>query len=208
MDIENTIYIHEGHTKNSLIQMINNSNIEIFQPYLHTKEKILTLLTNYLNNCNHELEFYSPLYPFSNKKEFINYLGESPLSCSGADKRRINDIAKNIIVFCKSGYNFDKSKYKDFDQVYDDCLKIKEHGDIFSVRTAISLFNIVIKEQGGDPLEPKISPLIHNKLQLKNTFKKNCIPKFQIKHGKFIIRFDSDEEEGDIKEVMPCDMKL
>ena len=200
MDIENEIYIHEGHTKNNLIGFINNSNMDIYQPYLHTKDKLCVLITNYLNKCNHEINFYSPTFPFSTKKDFINFLGENPNTCSGADKRRINDIARNIIQFCKSGY--------DFDDVYDDCLKIKEHGDIFSVRTAITIFNIVIKEQGGDPIEPKISPLIHNKLQLKNTFKKNCIPQFQVKHGKFRITFDSDEDlPGDIKDIIPCDMK-
>jgi len=208
MDIQNEIYIHEGHTKNNLIGFINNSNMDIYQPYLHTKDKLCVLITNYLNKCNHEINFYSPTFPFSTKKDFINFLGENPNTCSGADKRRINDIARNIIQFCKSGYDFNKSKYNDFDDVYDDCLKIKEHGDIFSVRTAITIFNIVIKEQGGDPIEPKISPLIHNKLQLKNTFKRNCIPQFQVKHGKFRITFDSDEDmPGDIKDIIPCDMK-
>ncbi len=210
MDItKNEIYIHEGHTKLNMIDMINNSNMDIFQPYLHSKEKLLTLLSSYLSNDNNpDIQFYSVKYPFKNKEDFIKYLGENPVKLTCAERRQINDTAKHIIAWCKSGYDYDKSKYNDFDEVYDDCLKIKEHGDIFSVRTAITLFNIVIKEQGGDPIQPKISTLIHNKLQLKNHFKKNCIPQFHIKHGKFIIRFDSDEEEGDIKDFMPCNMKL
>jgi len=184
------IHIHEGHTKCGLIDIINNSNIDILQPYLHTKEKLLTLLSVFLKECNYDLQFYSS-YPFKNKDEFIIYLGQNPCKLSGADKRRISDIAKQVIVFCKSGYNFEKCIYNNIEDVYNDCLKIKEYGDIFCVRTAVSLFNIVLEQEGRDKIELKMSALTHNRLQLKNTYKKNCVPTLQVKYGKFLVVFDT-----------------
>ena len=209
MDItKNHIYIHEGHTKLNMIDMINNSNMDIFQPYLHSKEKLLTLLSSYLSNDNNpDIEFYSIKYPFKTKEDFIKYLGENPVKLTCAEKRQINDTAKNIISYCKSGYDLDKTKYNDFNEIYEDCIKIKEHGDIFCVRTAIALFNIALKQQDKPEISVKMNDITHNKIQLKNTFKKNCIPTFKITHGKFVIHFDDNEDTGgDIKDIMPCNM--
>ena len=209
MDItKNEIYIHEGHTKLNMIDMINNSNMDIFQPYLHSKEKLLTLLSSYLSNDNNpDIQFYSVKYPFKNKEDFIKYLGENPVKLTCAERRQINDTAKHIIAWCKSGYDYDKSKYNEYNEVYEDCLKIKEYGDIFCVRTAVALFNITLKSQDKPEIEVVMNDITHNKLQLKNTFKKNCIPSFKITHGKYIIHFDDNEDTvGDIKDIMPCNM--
>jgi|9_EtaG_2_1085328.scaffolds.fasta_scaffold00298_21 hypothetical protein len=197
-----TIYIHDGHTKCNIIDIITNSNIDILQPYLYSKEKLLNTLSIFLKECNYELNFYGN-HPFSNKEEFILYLGENPSKISGADKRRITDTAKQIIQFCKSGYDFNKSVYNNLDDIYTDCLKIKEYGDIFCVRTAINLFNIVLECEGQELLILKMSKYTHNKLQLKNTYKKKCIPSLQIKKGKFIIDLGSNNNDTTLNEFMP-----
>lgn len=184
-----TIYIDNSHTKCFLAEMVQNSNMDIYQPYLFTKEKLMMMINNYLLTCNHELTFYDNSYPFTNKEELIRFLGEPPLKLNTSDKRKINQVAKSIIAFCKSGYDFKKTKFNSFDEVRNACEKIKEYGDIFCVRTAISLFNLTVDNQ-DDKIIPKLSPLIHNKLQLKNHYKTNCIPTLQVKKGKFLVVFD------------------
>ena len=69
-----------------------------------------------------------------------------------------------------------------------ECLKIQEYGDIFCVRTAITLFNITLETDKQIPCN--ISDIIHNKLQMKNAYRKNCTPSLQIKHGAFKVVFD------------------
>lgn len=183
-----SIDIHPSHTKHSLCRIIQNSNMDIFQPYMLNKEKILNVLESYLLTTDHELKFFDPTLPFQNKKDFIIFLGEAPNKLSSAEKRLISDNAKQIIMFCKSGYDFSKTKYETFLEVHNECLKIKEYGDIFCVRTAINLFNITLPPE--EQIQCKISPLLHNQLQIKNAYKKNCVPKLQVKQGKFIVEFD------------------
>ncbi len=187
--MDKEIYIDDSHTKCFLAQMIQNSNMDIYQPYLYTKEKLLCMIKNYILTCNHELTFYDNTYPFTNKQELILFLGEPPYKLTTSERRQINQVAKSIISFCKSGYNFNKSKFNSFDDVRNACEKIKDHGDIFCVRTALSLFNLTIDKQ-EDKIVPKLSPMIHNKLQLKNHYRNNCIPTLQIKRGTFLVVFD------------------
>tara|TARA_R110000868_G_scaffold379175_3_gene644938 strand:- start:11561 stop:12133 length:573 start_codon:yes stop_codon:yes gene_type:complete len=182
------IDIHPQHTKHMLCKIIQNSNMDIFQPYLLCKEKVLSQLSGYLINSNHELQFFDTTFPFNNKKEFILYLGKSPNLLTSGEKRMISDKAKTVIQFCKSGYDFNKSKFQSMDEVYTQCLKIQEYGDIFCVRTAISLFNLTLDPDKQIPCN--MSSIIHNKLQIKNAYKKNCTPSLQVKHGKFLVIFD------------------
>ena len=182
------IDIHPQHTKHMLCKIIQNSNMDIYQPYTLCKDKVISLLSTYLKNTNHELQFFDTTFPFNNKKVFILYLGKSPNLLTSGEKKMITDNAKKIIQFCKSGYDFNKTSFNSMDEVYNQCLKIQEYGDIFCVRTAITLFNITLETDKQIPCN--ISDIIHNKLQMKNAYRKNCTPSLQIKHGAFKIEFD------------------
>ena len=188
MELIPEIFISENHTKTNLAQIIQQSNIDILQPYALTKTKLLQRLSVFLCKCEYEIKFYDPSYPFCNKEEFIIYLGDNPQKLNATEKRLVQAVARKIIAFCKSGYDFNKSTYNEIEEVYQDCLKIKEHGDIFCVRNAITLFNIT--RDNNNQLECKVSGIIHNKLQLKNQYKKNCVPSLQVKHGNFKVPFD------------------
>lgn len=182
------IDIHPQHTKHMLCKIIQNSNMDIYQPYVLCKQKVLSILSGYLLNCDHELQFFDTTFPFNNKKEFILYLGRSPNLLTSGEKRMISDKAKSIIQFCKSGYDFNKTSFNSMDEVYTQCLKIQEYGDIFCVRTAISLFNLTLDPDKQIPCN--MSSVIHNKLQIKNAYKKNCTPSLQVKYGSFKVVFD------------------
>ena len=172
----NNIYVDNNHSKCSLLDIIKHSNIDIHQPYLYVKDSLIEILISYLMNNEHEIAFYDPHYPFSNKEEFIQWLGRAPEKLSGADKQKINIVAKEIILFCKSGYDFNKSKYNTYEEVEEAVLKIKDFGTISYVRTAVKLFNLTRD--------------VHNQIMLKKHYKEKCVPVLQVKYGKFKIDFD------------------
>jgi len=104
------IDIHPHHTKGNLCKYIQASNMDIFQPYQLIKDKLVSELITYIKNKNHIIQFYDNSLPFSDLKEFILFLGKSPHQYTSAEKRLITDKAKLIIQFCKSGFDFNKSR--------------------------------------------------------------------------------------------------
>ncbi len=182
------IDIHPHHTKGNLVKYIQSSNMDIFQPYNLCKDRLVNDIVDYIKNKNHIITFYDNNFPFVNLKEFILFLGKSPHQYSSAEKRQISDIAKLIIQFCKSGYDFNKSRYESMKEVEDDCIKISPFGDLHCVRTAVSLFNIT--RGPSEQIKCKVSNSINNKIQMKNAYKKNCVPSLQVKKGKWLIVFD------------------
>ena len=182
------VFISDNHTKNYLCSIIAHSNIDILQPYILNKQKLMYTLSKFLSDETYNIQFYDPTFPFKTKKELILFLGENPIKITPSERRMIQDIARRIISFCKSGYDYNKSTYMNIDEVEEDCIKIHTYGDIFCVRNAVALFNIT--QDKDNQIECKVSSLIHNQLQLKNQWKKMCVPSLQIKHGKFLVVFD------------------
>ena len=182
------VFISDNHTKNYLCSIIAHSNIDILQPYILNKQKLMYSLSKFLSQQTYDIQFYDPTFPFHNKEELILFLGQSPIKITPGERRMIQDIARKIISFCKSGYDYNKSPYDNLDEVKDDCIKIQNYGDIFCVRNAVTLFNIT--QDKDNQLECKVSSLIHNQLQLKNQWKKMCVPTLQVKYGKFSVIFD------------------
>ena len=154
------VFISDNHTKNYLCSIIAHSNIDILQPYILNKQKLMYSLSKFLSEETYDISFYDPTFPFHNKDELIEFLGIDPV----------------------------KSTYNNLDEVHEDCIKIQHYGDIFCVRNAIALFNIT--QDKDNQLECKVSSLIHNQLQLKNQWKKMCVPTLQVKYGKFFVVFD------------------
>lgn len=189
MDDIDYVFIDPWHTKTRIQYIIQHSNIDIFAPYKHNKEKLMDSLTEYLSVNKHEICFYDPSIPMKNRKDLIIYLGRAPDKLTEGEKNTIAKNAKDIIQFCKSGFDFNKSHFKTIDEVKQECIKIKNHGDIFCVRTAIKLFNVCLEPK--DHIKCHLSTKIHNELQLKNIYKNKCIPSLQVKHGKFLIEFDT-----------------
>jgi len=187
MDTELNIFVDPNHSKCSLLDIIKHSNMDIHQPYLYVKESLIEILVSYLIHNTHEISFYDPHYPFSNRQEFIEWLGRAPEKLSGADKQNINIVAKEIILYCKCGYDFSKSKYKTYEEVEEAVLKIKEYGTISYVRTAVKLFNLT--RDVHNQIECKVPLYIHNQIMLKKHYKDKCVPVLQVKYGKFKIDF-------------------
>ena len=187
MNNPDNIFIDLNHSKQNILEIIKHSNMDIAQPYLYTKESLFEVLVSYISSCNHEISFYDPQYPFSNKEEFIEWLGRAPEKLSCADKMKIHNIAKEIILYCKSGYDLNKTKYNNYDEVYEDILKIKDYGTISYVRTAVKLFNLT--RDVNTQIDCKVPYFIHNQLMLKKRYKDKCVPVLQVKYGKFKIDF-------------------
>ena len=181
------VYIDHQHSKASILDIIKHSNIDISQPYSYLKENLLELLVSYLHNTDHEITFYDPHFPFNNRKEFIEWLGRAPDKISGADKYKINQIAKEIILFCKCGFDFKKTKFNTYEEIEENCMKIKDYGSISYVRTAIKLFNLT--RDVHNQIECVIPIFIHNQIMLKKHYKDKCVPVLQVKRGTFKIDF-------------------
>ena len=181
------IFIDPSHSKQTLLAIIKQSNLSITQPYLLTKEQLFEAITDEIKYGDYELEFYNPTLPFKDKDEFILFLGQTKEKLSYYETQQISFIAKNIISFVKSGYDYDKTTYNNYEEIESDAMKIKEYGDIFSVRSAIKYFNLT--RDSNNQLECKISPMIQSQIQLKNMWKNKCIPTYRKKTGKFVIDF-------------------
>tara|TARA_R100001463_G_scaffold16154_3_gene41982 strand:- start:753 stop:1319 length:567 start_codon:yes stop_codon:yes gene_type:complete len=187
MNNDDFIFIDPTHSKQTILGIIKQSNINISQPYILTKDNLFEALKIELAHMNYNLEFYNPTFPFKNKEEFIIFLGQSKEKLSYYETQQISFIAKQIISFVKSGYDYSKSPFKEYDEVERAVLKIKEYGDIFCVRTAVKYFNLT--RDYDKQIECKVSPFISSQIQLKNLWKKNSVPTLQIKTGKFKIDF-------------------
>tara|TARA_R100000655_G_scaffold23725_1_gene47733 strand:- start:1560 stop:2117 length:558 start_codon:yes stop_codon:yes gene_type:complete len=181
------VFIDPQHSKCEILDIIKHSNMDITQPYLYTKDSLFELLISYLMNSKCDITFYNPQYPFNDKKEFIEWLGKAPVKLSCADKLSITNTAREIISYCKSGYDFNKTKYKTYEEVENEVLKIKPHGTISYVRTAIKLFNLT--RDVNNQIECKIPTYIHNQIMLRSHYKKKCRPTLQIRYGTFKIDF-------------------
>ncbi len=185
MDLE-YVDIDPHHTKAEIVKIISHSNIDIVKPYDQTKTKLYELLSHYLLNCSHEIYFFIPL-PFTNREEFIVWLGQQPVKLSIAERNQITLNAKEIIAYCKSGYDLSKSKYDSYEEVESECIKIKDHGNLTCVRTCLKLFNLT--RNADDRIVCKLPHQLNNQLQLKNEYHKRCIPTFRITRGKYKIDF-------------------
>ncbi len=182
------IFIDPQHSKCQILDIIKHSNMDLIQPYLYTKESLFEYLVSYLINNNAEISFYNPQYPFGDKKEFIEWLGKAPVKLSCADKLSISNTSREIISYCKSGYDFSKTKFNTYEEVETEILKIKDHGEVSYVRTAIKLFNLT--RDVNNQIECKVPTFIHNQITLKAHYKKKCRPTLQVRRGKFKISFD------------------
>tara|TARA_R110000796_G_scaffold223022_1_gene339290 strand:- start:152 stop:700 length:549 start_codon:yes stop_codon:yes gene_type:complete len=179
--------IDPSHSKATILSIVKQSNLNITQPYLLSKGELFGAVLSELNNMEYEIEFYNPTLPFNNKEEFILFLGQAKEKLSYYETQQISFIAKNIISFVKSGYDYNKTSYNTYGEIECDVEKIKEYGDIFCVRTAIKYFNLT--RDMNNQIECKISAIIQSQLALKNIWKNKCIPTLQKKSGSFVISF-------------------
>lgn len=101
------------------------------------------------------------------------------------EKNEIILTSKKLISFCKSGCNFNRSLFNDYDEVISECNRIAEYGDISSVRRACKLIN----ENLHEDIEPKLSDEKKKELEVKENIKKFSNPTLQIKRGKIIVEF-------------------
>ena len=182
------IHIDPTHSKATILSIVKQSNLNITQPYLLSKAHLFQSVITELKHMEYFIEFYNPILPFKNKEDFIIFLGQTKEKLSYYETQQISFIAKNVISFVKSGYDYSKTTYNTYNEIEIDILKIKEYGDIFSVRTAIKYFNLT--RDINNQIECKISAIIQSQLALKNMWKTKCVPTLQKKTGKFTITFN------------------
>mgnify|MGYP003628089081 CR=1 FL=1 len=91
----------------------------------------------------------------------------------------------DFIQYIDNGFNYQKSFYKNIDDVINDCIHISEFGDLSSVRKTIKKIN--------PHIDHKISPIISEfklqELEEKLKIKRGSIPQLQIKRGSTLVYF-------------------
>lgn len=101
------------------------------------------------------------------------------------EKDQVILIAKKLKSYVSCGLDNTKSLYKNTDDAISDAVYIAQYGDISSVRKAVELLNNALNI--NIPLN--ISENIQKILEEKKKIKKDSVPRFQIKQGKYYVEF-------------------
>jgi len=165
------INIHSSHSKKDLINFILINDLNII---------------NYENKNKRQLSNILEEHDYPSEVDYSTLTEPNQLkSLSVKEKNDLMIKAKQIISYCKNGYNIDRSLYNTFNDLLLDANIIKEYGDIPSCRRAIKLLNQHINIK----LNIKLSLEIKEKLEQKKQIKELAIPQLIVKWGKFKIDF-------------------
>ena len=182
--------IHKSHSKNNLIDLINDLSLNIIFSHQDSKKDIQNKLKQFcFNNSNQT--FQQNVYHINNiydlKCFLISTNPQNKLSIK--DKKNVMFLAKQIINYILHGKVLDWIPYyKSHQDVKDDLDYIKQYGDIPSVRRACNLMNQTITPENH--FFPVISPHIQEKLQEKKQKKWEVVPTYNFTKGNFTINFE------------------
>tara|TARA_R110001592_G_scaffold89627_1_gene263446 strand:+ start:1580 stop:2068 length:489 start_codon:yes stop_codon:yes gene_type:complete len=160
--------IHETFTKKDLVKIIQDNKININIKL--TRYDIIKELIKYIDK--YELNYLTQ--ENQNKKLTVK------------EKTEIIVKAQQIISLHKNGYNYQYGCYKDKENLLKECDHIKKYGDISSVRRAIKFVN----NFHGLNIQCDLSNDMVDKLDHKETLKKNSTPKITFVYKKCIVNFD------------------
>ena len=159
--------IHHSFNKNDFIQYIERNRINVESYFELSKKELRIKLDDLI------------------KEECYLHFRKKTLCLNIVLKNEILLKCKKINSLIDNGFNYQKSFYKNIDDVINDCIHISEFGDLSSVRKTIKKIN--------PHIDHKISPIISEfklkELEEKLKIKRGSIPQLQIKRGSTLVYF-------------------
>ena len=172
--------IHKSHSKNDLIDLINDLNLKVVFSHQDNKKSIQDKLLSFIlkESINIEKNYYN----IENKDGLIKYLQYiNPKKILNIkEKKNLMNICKHIIGYCKNEYDLEYSKYNKLKDLEDDMDYIKQFGDVPSIRRACRLMNQDPKFKHRK-FNPFISPQLKKELDEKLIIKKTNMVTLKIR---------------------------
>ena len=181
--------IEKSHSKADLIDLINLLELNIVFSHQDNKKDIQDKLIELLES---DILIKKNYYKIENKDGLVNFLTKkNPKKIlSIKEKNHVMQISKNIINYCKGGYNLDSCLiYNNIKDISDDLDYIKQFGDIPSVRRACKLIKQCPLLSMND-YNPLISPQVQKRLDEKKRVKNIQYASLKIKRGTIILKFN------------------
>tara|TARA_R110001592_G_scaffold199756_2_gene448398 strand:+ start:333 stop:884 length:552 start_codon:yes stop_codon:yes gene_type:complete len=180
--------IDKSHSKADLIDLINLLELKIVFSHADNKKDIQDKLIELIES---DILIKINYYKIETKEGLINFLvKKNPKKIlSIKEKNDVMQICKNIINYCKGGYNIDSCEiYNNIKDISDDLDYIKQFGDIPSVRRACKLIKLCSK-LGTNDYTPLISPQVQKLLDEKKKVKYIKNNSLKIKREKIVLKF-------------------
>jgi len=181
--------IEKSHSKADLIDLINLLDLKIIYSHQDNKKDLTDKLIELLEQ---DIIIKDNYYKIENKDGLINFLTKkNPKKIlSIKEKSDVMQITKNIINYCKGGFNIDSCEfYNNHKDIADDINYIKQFGDIPSIRRACRLIKLCPTLGTGD-FKPLISPQVQLRLEQKKKVKELKMFGLKIKREKIILKFN------------------
>jgi hypothetical protein len=184
--------IHKSHSKNDLIDIINDLGLPVVFSHQDNKKNIQDKIKI---SMKEDFKIKKNYFNIDDKDQLIVYLEkQNPRkTLTTKEKNDVMSISKFIINYCKSGYDIDCCKYNELQSIIDDMDYIKQFGDIPSVRRCCKLLKDDAKLQGMI-FKPYISPQVQRTLDDKKTSKSVSLYKIKIRRATeedpIIVYFD------------------
>jgi hypothetical protein len=181
--------IEKSHSKADLIDLINLLELNIVFSHQDNKKDIQDKLIELLES---DILIKKNYYKIENKDGLVNFLTKkNPKKIlSIKEKNHVMQISKNIINYCKGGYNINSCLiYNNIKDISDDLDYIKQFGDIPSVRRACKLIKQCPLLSMND-YNPLISPQVQKRLDEKKRVKNIQYASLKIKRGTIILKFN------------------
>ena len=179
--------IRPSHSKKDLIELTHFFNIEILD--IHDLSKIE--LVNQLENELESIDYIEPdntnyfVKSIDELKKFLENPNQQKILTT-SEKERIIQIARDIILYCRNGFNFNL-RINDLETLEGLAITIAPHGDISTCRRALEYL------KNDSKITPCITPVISKRvlrqMEVKEALRKQECGKLTIKHGKFLLDF-------------------
>lgn len=180
--------IHPTHSKKDLLTLCEVFNIEIEDMYDLRKNKLVIELEKYLDMVDY-IEPEEDYYFVDDIEALITYL-EKPnpsKSLTITQRQSVIDISRDIISYCRRGYDLEISVFDDIDELLRCAKKIAPYGDISTCRRALYLLRRDSKIRPS--IEPEFSNKMKKKLEAKEEARKASLGVMRVTRGKFAVEF-------------------
>jgi hypothetical protein len=188
--------IHDGHTKDNLIQIIRQLELQLkYNGKL--KKHLLKSVDEWCYEHQKE-QLKVNAMGLTSVAKLIRYLIEppvkSPYYITSSEKQELVYASRRIIGYAQTGYKIEKTIYETFDDLKCDVEQIALMGaEIPSCRRAVKLFNLGVAPDNR--VDMILTPEQQHEIKIKSirlgTSRKPKYPQsLKVKSGKYEIRFD------------------
>jgi hypothetical protein len=182
--------IHKSHSRKDLIEVIEAFELWDIDDYRDIqKAELVKVLWDYLKKCKEICPDDNTLF-INDINDLRKYLVKpSPRQVvSVKEKLVILDKVRNIIFYAKhTGYFISGSNYDTIEEIQEDAHYISKFGDMSSVRRALRYYNNDVSNPVK--IQPTITRATKARLDKEEQIKKDTMPSFTIKRGKFLVKF-------------------